>query len=179
MGSMKKVYNAAKKAARKSSKKKLGSDLKQNYNAIKSITNKVMPKSSATKTKVKADNLDKALNKIMDDYIGIVEAEALSAAQDTAAAAVEKLQNAHPSGSGKYGSWDEYNSGWTATASRKGKAGKVTIHNKTHYQLTHLLEKGHALNHGGRAKAFPHIEPVAKEVEEELVKNIEKAINNN
>jgi len=46
------------------------------------------------------------------------------------------------------------------------------------YRLTHLLEKGHALKGGGRARAFPHIqygEEFAKERLEELV---EEAIEN-
>jgi len=46
------------------------------------------------------------------------------------------------------------------------------------HRLTHLLEKGHALKGGGRARAFPHIqygEEFAKERLEELV---EEAIEN-
>lgn len=98
---------------------------------------------------------------------------------ETAKTALSELRNAHPPGSGKYGSWDKkYNKGWkvmrTKTDIRYHKA--ATIHNATDYQLTHLLEKGHALRGGGRSTAFPHIKPVADKCEDELVKNIKKYI---
>ncbi|MCD8174409.1 MAG: phage portal protein [Phascolarctobacterium sp.] len=44
------------------------------------------------------------------------------------------------------------------------------------YQLAHLLEKGHALRQGGRAKAYPHIAPAEEAGETMLVQLIEKAL---
>lgn len=98
---------------------------------------------------------------------------------ETAKSALSELHNAHPPGSGKYGSWDKkYNKSWKVMQTKTDKRyhKKATIHNETDYQLTHLLEKGHALRNGGRSTAFPHIRPVAEKYEDELVKNIKKWI---
>ena len=59
----------------------------------------------------------------------------------------------------------EYAAGWAAS-SEEDRDGWVesTVHNKTRWQLTHLLEKGHQKfiyghNTGERVPAYPHIEP--------------------
>ena len=52
--------------------------------------------------------------------------------------------------------------------------------NKTNYRLTHLLEFGHNLKNGEKAKAIPHIrkveEKMSKEFEEKLKKKITKGV---
>lgn len=45
-----------------------------------------------------------------------------------------------------------------------------------HYRLTHLLEHGHALRNGGRARAFPHITYGEQLAEKRLVELTEKAV---
>lgn len=126
-------------------------------------------------TKVKVDNLASAVMKALEEFSDFTDEAVDKGVSETAKDAVKKLQNAHPEGSGQYGSWDiSYNKGWTVKKTKRDK--KATIHNATDYQLTHLLEKGHAKVNGGRTHAFEHIRPVAEECEDALVKNIKKYI---
>ena len=125
--------------------------------------------------KVKVDNLASAILKELEEYKDFTDEAVDKGVSETAKDAVKKLQNAHPQGSGQYGSWDKsYNKGWTIKKTKRDK--KATVHNATDYQLTHLLEKGHAKVNGGRTRSFPHIAPVAEECEDALIKNIKKYI---
>ena len=127
--------------------------------------------------KVTVDNLASAIMKELEEYRDVTDEAVEKGVSETAKEAVKELRNAHPSGSGRYGSWDKkYNKGWKVMQTKRDKRyhKKATIHNETDYQLTHLLEKGHALRQGGRAQAFPHIAPVAEKCEDELIQNIKK-----
>ena len=128
--------------------------------------------------KIKVDQLTKEIEKALTEFVGVTEEACDKGVRETAKDAVQALRNAHPAGSGQYGSWDEYNRGWKVMQTKTDKRyhRKATIHNETDYQLTHLLEKGHALANGGRARAFPHIAPVAEQCETELLQNIKKHI---
>lgn len=129
--------------------------------------------------KVKVDQLAKEIEKTLQDFVGVTEEACEKGVLETANDAVQALRNAHPSGSGVYDSWDDYNSGWTKRKSgqkTKLKGIQAIIWNEKHYRLTHLLEKGHALANGGRARAFPHIAPVEGQCETDLLQNIKKHI---
>lgn len=121
---------------------------------------------------IKVDDLSKAILEELKNYEGVTEEAAWSGVADTSKEAVQQLRKAHPAGSGEYGSWDKYNRGWTVKKTKRDKT--ATVHNATDYQLTHLLEKGHAKVNGGRTRAFPHIAPVAEKCEGELLENIRK-----
>ena len=127
---------------------------------------------------IKPDQLAKEIEQALVDFAGVTEEACEKGVLETADEAVQALRNAHPSGSGVYGSWDKYNRGWKVMQTKTDKRyhRKATIHNATDYQLTHLLEKGHAKVNGGRTRAFPHIAPVADKCESDLIQNIRKHI---
>lgn len=52
----------------------------------------------------------------------------------------------------------------------------MVVHSKDRYQLTHLLEKGHAKRNGGRVAAIPHIEPAEEKGIRQLQQEIERGI---
>ena len=69
----------------------------------------------------------------------------------------------------------KYAKGWIATKDYENNLNiQYTIHNKTDYQLTHLLENGHALRNGGRVEGIPHIAPNCEKIEKEIDEEIGK-----
>lgn len=132
-----------------------------------------------SKSKCDIDQLANEVLLRLNAYKDVTTEAMISAVLKTSNEAVKQLQNAHPPGSGKYSSWDDYNKGWTASRDQKAK-GKykydMVVHNKSKYRLTHLLENGHAIVAGGRTKGktnkFEHISPVAQLCEDLLMDNI-------
>lgn len=119
------------------------------------------------------------ITRTLKEFTEVTEASAMAGVIETADYIVNELHSAHPPGSEKYGSWDKYNGSWERTTLKQSKNGGYwdVIHNKKHYQLAHLLEKGHALRGGGRTRAFPHIAEAAEHGESKLLENIKKHLN--
>lgn len=75
----------------------------------------------------------------------------------------------------------EYTKDWTHEI-RKSRAAAITgldeysVHNKKHYQLTHLLEYGHQSRNGGRVRAFSHITPTNELVGQLAISNVGKKV---
>ena len=103
------------------------------------------------------DAIADAVRAYTEDVIDGIEPLVDSTAKDT----LSDLRAASPVQG--IASGGAYRKGWRISKvySRNGFQGRV-LHNKTDYQLAHLLEFGHALRNGGRASAIPHIAPVAE-----------------
>ena len=74
-----------------------------------------------------------------------------------------------------------YHKGWTYTPQHTNLGAHGWVHNKTDYQLAHLLEKGHVTRNGtGRTykptPAYPHIKEVDDWVADEFEKMIKMKV---
>lgn len=115
--------------------------------------------------KISPDQLSSSVMEILAAFSGATNDVLDHAAKTAAAHAVAELNIQSPE---LYG---DYKKGWTMKTGKRAKVGgvsQVIVHNKTNYQLTHLLENGHAKYVYGRrisgsVRAIPHIEPIEKE----------------
>lgn len=120
---------------------------------------------------VSIKDLEKALNDYLQDYVEDIEDDVENVTDSITKEATKELQQVSPRGKGSRS--NPYYKGWTRQKNRKIRGRYViAIHNKTNYQLTHLLEFGHATKNGGRTKAIPHIRPT----EEKYKKLYEKKL---
>lgn len=114
------------------------------------------------------NQLSSEINNMLKSYANGVGTDIEAIAAKAAKKAAKMLKTA--------GTFDDitgsYRTGWRA----KKVNGKWVVHNATDYQLTHLLEKGHALANGGRSKKYPHIKPVEEEIIVEFEREIRKVL---
>lgn len=124
----------------------------------------------------KPEDLDKVIKEILDDYSYNFTEATNKAIRAVANVAKEEVKAKSPVG--KYTKKKgRYQKGWAVREEAVNRFhNKDIIHNRTDYQLAHLLEKGHVLIRGGREKgrvsAQVHIAPA----EEHAIKNFEEAI---
>lgn len=120
--------------------------------------------------RIKPEDLSKTIKKTLDTYEESVTEKVKRSVKQAADLAVKELKASSPKKTGRYGkSWKQ------KKTHEDSKELEVTVYAGV-YQLTHLLENGHAKRGGGRVEGIPHIEParehVAKMLEEEIKKEI-------
>lgn len=80
-----------------------------------------------------------------------------------AAEGAKRLRQSSPKRTGGYAK------NWTKKVTRSDHGVVANVYNRKFYNLTHLLEFGHAKTTGGRVAGVPHIEPVQEWAAEEAV----------
>lgn len=119
---------------------------------------------------IKIDGLSKAVMDGLEEYAGAVADDIKAAAKRVADDCAKELKATSPVKTGKYAK------GWKVKkAFENGVMARYTVYNATDYQLTHLLEKGHAKRTGGRTAAIPHIAPAEQKAIEEMEKKGKEA----
>ena len=115
----------------------------------------------------KTGSVSVQMKQVLDEVNKDVEQSAKRNIQQIAKESVAKLKNTSPRKTGSYAK------GW---GTKKEGEMTVIVHNRTDYQLTHLLENGHVIRNKkgtyGRTHAIKHIAPVEEWAIDELPRRI-------
>ncbi len=120
-----------------------------------------------------AVSVSQQITEILAQYEETVRKTAEKDIEKVAKDTVQRLKQTSPKDTGDYAkSW---------TLKRDARTKTVTVYNKDHYRLTHLLENGYMKKNQfgsyGRQAPQKHIGPAEKEAVEELMKKIEEDLN--
>lgn len=124
-----------------------------------------------------AEDLGQSIEQLIREYGDAVTETTADVIKRAGQIALDKVTELSPRGRG------EYAKEWVLTTNPKdaevaitGKnAGFARVYNRR-YHLTHLLEHGHAMRQGGRARAIPHIAPAQAYTEAWLDAELERKL---
>lgn len=118
-------------------------------------------------SKIKVDGLSKAVMDELKRYSKTTSEDVKSVVKEVAKEVKQDIQATAPKRTGKY------SKSWAVKNEKQSANGlSLVVHSKTKYQLTNLLEFGHAKRGGGRVAARPHI----AQAEEKGMKLLEEKI---
>ena len=126
---------------------------------------------------VSVDNMAKVLAEAMEEYCQDVTDGVKADIKTVSKEAVSELKATSPVDKRKTGRRGRYAKGWKDTVVFEREYDiRVEVHNKTDYQLAHLLEFGHEVVVGGKVVGHydgkPHIRPVEENLEEKLMEKV-------
>ena len=120
---------------------------------------------------VKPEVFAQAVKDYLEIYVEDIGESVEETSNQIGKEAKDELKQTSPKKTGRYAK------GWTIKKDKKKKNYyAIKIHNKTDYQLTHLLEFGHATRNGRRTKAIPHIRPVEEKYKKEFEERLKDKI---
>ena len=126
---------------------------------------------------VKVDDMAKVLAAELQEYCQDVTDGLKTDVKTVAKEAVKELKATSPVDKRKTTRRGRYAKGWNdAVAYESALDIRVEVHNKTDYQLAHLLEFGHEVGVGGKVvghyDGIPHIRPAEENAEDKLLKKV-------
>ena len=123
---------------------------------------------------IKIENLQSEVMKYLTDYVEDIEEGVKETTDSISKEAVKEIKQKSPKRQGTRK--NPYWKGWKKKKDSKGRRYTIKIYNKTNYQLTHLLENGHATRNGGRTRAQRHLKPVEEKYNKLYEKKKKKVI---
>lgn len=117
------------------------------------------------------DKLSTAIETELEKYSQEVADQIKQDVSDVAQECAEDIKREAPKRTGKY------RRGWRAEVVYESNEDiRVIVRNKTAWQLTHLLEFGHAKAKGGRVEGEAHIGPAEQRAEKSLLEKAKVAV---
>ena len=121
--------------------------------------------------RVKVNGLADAIKDTLKEYADVSSEKVKTAVKEAGKTVKKEIEMSAPKDTGDYSkSWAVKNGRETASSL------EVAVHSKSHYQLAHLLEFGHAKRGCGRVSGKVHIASAEAKGIEQFETDIEKAL---